>query len=122
LQSEIKTLKIMAYYDDNAPIKNTCPIINDVVGYIEGFREEFSNEDNDIDFYFALGVMEDIRAANLELRNWGNDLYRDLQSLEKERDALIDKVDESEHELMRANVRIDELEDWVEDLQQRIAF
>lgn len=112
----------MAYYDDNAPIKNTCPIINDVVGYIEGFREEFSNEDNDIDFYFALGVMEDIRAANLELRNWGNDLYRDLQSLEKERDALIDKVDESEHELMRANVRIDELEDWVEDLQQRIAF
>lgn len=112
----------MGYYDDNAPIKNTCPIINDVVRYIEGFREQFSNEDNDIDFYFALGVMEDIRAANLELRNWGNDLYRDLQSLEKERDALIDKVDESEHELMRANARIEELEAWVEDLQQRIAF
>lgn len=112
----------MSYYDDNAPIKNTCPIINDVIRYIEGFREEFSNEDNDLDFHCALGVMEDIRAANLELRNWGNDLYKDLQSLEKERDILIGKLEELEHELMRANARIDELEDYTDELQQRIAF
>jgi predicted nucleic acid-binding Zn-ribbon protein len=45
-----------------------------------------------------------------------------LESLEKERDSLFGKLEELEHELMRANVRIDELEDWVEDLQQRIAF
>jgi chromosome segregation ATPase len=112
----------MGYYDDNAPIKNTCPIINDVVNYLERFREDFSNEDNDLDFHCALGVMEDIRAANLELRNWGNGLYRDLQSLEKERDALIDKVDESEHELMRVNARIEELENYIDELQQKIAF
>ena len=112
----------MGYYDDNAPIKNTCPIINDVVSYLEKFREDFSNEDNDLDFHFALGVMEDIRAANLELRNWGNDLHRDLESVSKERDILIDKLDEAEHELMRANSRIEELEDYIDELQQRIAF
>ena len=111
----------MGYYEDNAPIKNTCPIINDVVSYIEGFREKYDTEE-DYDFDMALGVLEDIRGANLELRNWGNDLYGDLQSLEKERDSLLDKLNELEHELMRANVRIDELEDYVEDLQQRIAF
>lgn len=112
----------MSYYDDNAPIKNTCPIINDVIRYIEGFREEFSNEDNDLDFHCALGVMEDIRAANLELRNWGNDLYKDLQILEKERGILVGKIEELEHELMRANARIDELEDYTDKLEQRIAF
>lgn len=112
----------MGYYDDNAPIKNTCPIINDVVNYLERFREEFSNEDNDINFYFALGVMEDIRAANLELRNWGNDLYKDLESMSKERDSLTDNLDESEHELMRANARIEELEEYVEELRSKIAF
>lgn len=107
----------MGRFDDNAPIGNTCPIIDDVVNYIENFREEFSNEDNDIDFHFALGVMEDIRSANLELRNWGNDLYQELEELKKERDNLIDELDDSEEELERANSKIDELEDFITKIE-----
>ena len=103
----------MGRFNDNAPVGNTCPIIDDVVSYIEHFREEFSNEDNDIDFHFALGVMEDIRSANLELRNWGNDLYQELEELKKERDNLIDELNDSEEELERANSKIDELEDFI---------
>lgn len=112
----------MGRFDDNAPIGNTCPIINDVVNYLERFREDFSNEDNDIDFYFALGVVEDIRVANLELRNWGNGLHRDLEDVSKERDKLIDELDNSENELMRANVRIDELEYYIDELKQNYGF
>lgn len=107
----------MGRFDDNAPIGNTCPIIDDVVNYIENFREEFSNEDNDIDFHFALGVMEDIRSANLELRNWGNDLYQELEELKKERDNLIDELNDSEEELERANSKIDELEDFITKIE-----
>lgn len=110
----------MGRYDDNAPIGNTCPIINDAVNYIEGFREAFSNEDNDIDFHFALGVMEDIRSANLELRNWGNGLYRDLEEIEQERNKLIDQLDDSESELEKAKTKIEELEDFITELKEQI--
>ncbi len=110
----------MGRYDDNAPVKNTCPIIDDVIIYIENFREEFGNEDNDIDFHFALGVMEDIRSANSELRDWGNDLYRELEELEQERNKLIDELDDSESELGKANTKIEELEDFITELQEQI--
>lgn len=110
----------MGRYDDNAPVKNTCPIIDDVINYIESFRESFSNEDNDIDFHFALGVMEDIRSANSELRDWGNDLYRELEELEQERNKLIDQLDDSQSELEKANTKIEELEDFITELQEQI--
>lgn len=110
----------MGRYDDNAPVKNTCPIIDDVINYIENFREEFGNEDNDIDFHFALGVMEDIRSANSELRDWGNDLYRELEELEQERNKLIDELDDSQSELGKANTKIEELEDFITELQEQI--
>jgi chromosome segregation ATPase len=110
----------MGRYDDNAPVKNTCPIIDDVINYIENFREEFGNEDNNIDFHFALGVMEDIRSANSELRDWGNDLYRELEGLEQERNKLIDELDDSQSELEKANTKIEELEDFITELQEQI--
>jgi chromosome segregation ATPase len=110
----------MGRYDDNAPVKNTCPIIDDVINYIESFRESFSNEDNDIDFHFALGVMEDIRSANSELRDWGNDLYRELEELEQERNKLIDQLEDSQSELEKANTKIEELEDFITELQEQI--
>jgi chromosome segregation ATPase len=110
----------MSRFNDNAPVKNTCPIIDDVIRYIESFREELGNEENDIDFHFALGVMEDIRSANSELRDWGNSLYDDLHHVEKERDNLIDELDDSQSELEKANTKIEELEDFITELQEQI--
>jgi len=84
---------------DNAPIKNTCPIIDDVVSYIDGFRREFSNDETEVDFKNALSVLEDVRRANSTLRDWGNEEYNRAEELEKERDEL-----ERENKTLKADV------------------
>lgn len=112
----------MGRYNDNAPIGNTCPIIDDVCRYIEGFREQYDTDSADYDFDMALGVLEDIRGANLELRNWGNDLYGQLEESEKERERFVFYIEDLEEKLMRADARIEELEEYAEELQSKIAF
>ena len=112
----------MGRYNDNAPIGNTCPIINDVVRYIEVFREQYDTDQADYDFEMALGVLEDVRGANLELRNWGNDLYGQLEESEKERERFVIYIEDLEEKLMRADSRIEELEEYVEELRSKIAF
>jgi len=96
---------------DNAPIGNTCPIINDVVRYIEGFKfdEDFEYEKSQ-----CLSVVEDIRSANQTLRDWGNEMHDEkeelqgqVDSLESEVVDLKDKIEALESELTEAYNRDD---------------
>ena len=73
---------------DNAPIKNTCPIIDDVVRYVDDWRNRYSDDESESEFKDALSILEDIRSANSTLRDWGNEEYKRAEDLEKERDEL----------------------------------
>lgn len=53
----------MGRYNDNAPVGNTCSIINGGVRYIEGFKEQYDTDNADYEFDMAISVLEDIRSA-----------------------------------------------------------
>jgi hypothetical protein len=81
---------------DKAPVKNTCPSINELLMYLEGFKRDFLNDDNEYDFEIVFSLIEDIRDANKELRDWGNELHRDVESLTDERHRLMDQLENVE--------------------------
>ena len=81
---------------DRAPVKNTCPSIDELINYLEGFKRDFLNDDNEYDFEMAFSLIEDIRDANKELREWGNSLCEELR--------------DKDLELVRADVKIEDLE------------
>lgn len=81
---------------DNAPVGNTCPKINVVISILENdvvFDEETGGP------HEAIKIMEEIREANLELRNWGNELYREKEAAEKEIEQLQRQVEALDDEL-----------------------
>lgn len=88
----------MGRFTDYAPIPNTCPTVNDGIRYIESVMttlikhegEEFQDAIDECNG--AISIFEDLRGANSQLREWGNELYQDKCELEKERDELEAKV------------------------------
>lgn len=108
---------------DNAPIGHTCPIIDDVIALMENAKSEAEwmnkNPDEDsasesnmiIDFLSdAIRTIEKVREANETLRDWGNDLYEELDNANKE-------ISELEEENSELGDRISELEQKVDDLE-----
>jgi len=101
---------------DNAPIKNTCPKIDDMIASltnafsyvkdaIEMVQKQEEPNNNAIDcledaqyhltdFIGKYSCLEDIRSDNAELRNWGNEQYDRVQELEQEVYDLQRKIDE----------------------------
>lgn len=82
----------MGRYNDNAPIGNTCPIINEVVSFIEGIDWDLTNEDEqDLSekSKLALATLEKIREANSTLRDWGNNRHNDAEYWEQEYDRAM---------------------------------
>lgn len=77
-----------------APVKNTCPDIDKVIRYIDDAmkiahngREEFPEAKNYFrDIYNALDgvedMLDDLRKDNAALREWGDDLEKELGELE----------------------------------------
>ena len=76
----------MARYRDNSGIDNTCPKIDRVISLIDSFDPE--DEAVISDLQDALILMQEIREANANLREWGNEQYDSFYEIEKERDSL----------------------------------
>jgi len=66
---------------DKAPVEYTCPTIDTLLMYLEGFKRDFLNQDNEYDFEMVFSLIEDIRDANKQLRDWGNELHQELEEL-----------------------------------------
>lgn len=100
---------------DHAPIGYTCPQIDKIIDILKQIKDndkliqdEIEKEHPDIDniVYLINGNIEDleqlievdienIRDANVVLREWGNSLFKEKDELEKENDDLKEKLDES---------------------------
>lgn len=92
---------------DNAPIGNTCPIIDRVLGLISDlYNNTTDDEQSEKDYKAAKDYLEEIRSANATLREWGNELFY--------------KCDELEKDLDNANNDIDSLKDKLQDLQREL--
>ena len=76
----------MGRRNDNAPVGNTCPAIDEVITFIDSITP-----DNDIEIQEIAQVrdlMEDIRSANSQLRDWGNEKHIEAEELETEKEIL----------------------------------
>ncbi|HHT99011.1 MAG TPA: hypothetical protein GXZ79_02890 [Acholeplasma sp.] len=58
--------------------------------------------------------LEELRSANAALRDWGNEMYNDAESLESERDDFERKYEEEKE-------KVSKLEDEVEELRSEIS-
>lgn len=109
----------MGRYHDNSGIANTCPLINEVIGFIEGQDEDTTAEEK----RNILNTLEQVRSMNLSLRDWGNeesrlkeegeesicDLEKQISELEKEIDSLKYQLDLSEKRVEELEYKINEI-------------
>lgn len=100
---------------DNAPIGNTCPIIDEVLTYVEdlsnnlkyiprGEQEDFKGSVDRIN-----KLMEDIRDANSTLREWGNEQHNEKEDYEREKDAAELTVEELKDDIKSLNDDIESI-------------
>jgi len=113
------------------PVKHTCPDINHMINTISRIVKDMSNYnegDEKLDILSQIqdwqsdlkniGVgrfcdLEDLRNSNSALREWGNEMYNEAESLEEERDIL-------ERQLEETKERVRELEDTVTQLTEEL--
>lgn len=112
----------MARWNDNAPVGNTCPKIDDVISTIQNLTECDINDENDFfnmskEIQLAVNVMENIRSDNSELREWGNELFREKSDLENTVYDLEQRINESENKNLKYSYEIKELEVKIIDLE-----
>lgn len=127
----IKKYKIMSRRRGE-PVKNTCPDIDSIISTITAIckQMESCNDEDKKDALLecisdwkadleSIGVgkwseLEELRSANAALRDWGNEMYNDAESLESERDDFERKYEEEKE-------KVSKLEDEVEELRSEIS-
>ncbi len=85
----------MGRYINNSGIHHTCPKINEVISAIESVNW---GEDSYWDVKILTEIMEEIRKANSDLRDWGNQMCRERDDLQDEFDDLQDEFDDLKEE------------------------
>lgn len=80
-------------------------------------EDEFSNMEKEIKE--AIGIMENIRSDNSELREWGNELHREKTDLENTVYQLEQRVSELERENSNYSDEIKGLEEQISELESQ---
>ena len=114
---------------NNAMLCHTCPMIDGIIKSINNAIAALADENIDSDQYKefveeAIGelhgletVLEDIRSANLSLRNWGSDEAKKVDELEKENESLTKQLNNRELEINDLEKSISNLENEIEKLK-----
>lgn len=98
----------------SAPVKYTCPDIDRIKESISDIVKQMSQTDTAeretlsdwIDTLYSIAGgrrcdLEDLRSANSSLRDWGEDLEKEVEELKDEKYQLELKVESLEQELTR---------------------
>lgn len=96
---------------DNSPVDYTCPLIDEVISFIEDLDGECVSG---YSVRSMVNVLEKIRKANTELREWGNDMYQELEDSKSDYEDQLAKL-ENDLEIV-----MDELKDVRDDLHQTV--
>lgn len=79
---------------DHTGVSHTCPLIDN-----------------------AIAALEDVRSANIELRDFGNEKAEEVLELELTISARDSKIDELEYEIRDLKSEIESLNDQITELQ-----
>jgi septal ring factor EnvC (AmiA/AmiB activator) len=105
--------KINSMRGDNAPIKNTCPLIDKIINQVDDWYRS-SEEIPKLGYADFEKSMEEIRSANSTLREWGNDECKRANDLEKELDSAKDEIE-------KLNDKIESLKSEIKDLEKELS-
>lgn len=108
----------MGRNDDYAPIGNTCPMIDEVKGFLELIDWDMDDEDEvelSKQCKKVCDTLEKIRDANLALRNWGNEECKKAIEFEKDLDYSNDKITDLKSEIKDLQSQCTELENQLEE-------
>lgn len=117
------------------PVKHTCPDIDRIIGTITNIVNQMKNcddKDSNDDLLEnikdwagdleSIGVgkwceLESLRSSNGALRDWGNEMYNDAETLEAERDDFESKYEDAKDKILDLENQISELERRVAELE-----
>lgn len=117
------------------PVKNTCPDIDRIIATITSICKQMEgcNEEDEKDGLLecisdwkseleSVGMgkfndLEDLRNSNASLRDWGNEMYNDAESLESERDEFERKYEDEKEKVSELESKIYDLENEISELQ-----
>ena len=74
----------MARYKDHSPVGHTCPWIDEAIDVLQSSECAYNTDVVNS----AIKALEKVRSANDELRNWGNELYGEVEEMKAEIDKL----------------------------------
>jgi len=85
-----------------APVKHTCPDIDKLIKLLEDFEKSYKDhEDSDLKYsiynlvWEVSNGLEDLRKSNSLLRDWGEDLCTEIDSLENYTSELESKINQT---------------------------
>lgn len=114
------------------PVGYTCPLIDEVINQINNvisflerndYDDKFLNEaktEHINDLYSSIDTMEDIRDANGQLRDWGNNMESEYEDIECDRDNLASMVDDLREQRDELQFKLTQTEDKIDELENRI--
>lgn len=95
---------------DNTGVPQTCPLIDDVVEFIEFIEWDEGEVELEKKGKEALKTLEKIRSANYDLRDFGNGQYNEKEQLEKDLELAERKIDKLEADIIYYQNELKELE------------
>ena len=101
--------------NDYTGVPHTCPKIDEVISFINSVDVEWDEEYHTKEE--LIQIMEDIRAANGALRDFGNEKAKEFDELEEDFELKERRVNELTCELEDRNSKIEKLEEELIDIK-----
>lgn len=98
---------------DNAPVKNSCPFINEIISAIQSadWSEAYWTKGE------LEGKMEEIRRMNEQLRDWGNEQYQRAEDNEREMEIQSSKIEELNEDISNLQDELNTLKSELDESQ-----
>lgn len=107
----------MARNKDNAPVENTCPKIDQVIGFLEKVYWDLPDDEKCFECEQIVKVMEKIRKDNSDLRTWGNEEYNskyeyeeEIKNLKADLSVMIDEIKDLKAEIETLEEKLSDVE------------
>lgn len=113
----------MSRYSDNSGVSHTCPKIDEVIEFLNKIDWDLDDEyESNLAYETTkmIEVMEEIRTANSTLRDWGNDMCRERDEVQKDLEYYQSKNEDLEDEVKELREEVEELEERVTDLEEEL--
>jgi septal ring factor EnvC (AmiA/AmiB activator) len=110
----------MAYRGDPTGVSLTCPLIDEVIAFLNNIEWDEDEKDLDTDATRIVQVLEMIRKANSQLRNFCEEQYDRANEFEKDLERASNRIDELEHSCKSLEKEVNQLEDTITDLETQL--